>query len=118
MLKDVLVRMRTEGAKVEGAPILTTTTVELVPSAAQLAEQRKVLPARERSRSQMGKGVGGLLGGLVSQAVDKKVEQRRERSDDETQNVTIFRMTNEVVRVSTDVSAADLALPAGFRRMR
>lgn len=117
MLKDVLVRMRAEGAKVEGSPILTTMTVDLVPSAEQRAEQRQARPPRERSRP-AGKGVGGLLGGLVSQAVERKVEERVERPRDEGQNVTIFRMTNEVVRVSTDVSAADLALPPGFRRVR
>lgn len=117
MLKDVLVRMRTEGAKVEGSPILTTMTVDLIPSAEQRAEQRQAPPPRERSRPR-GKGVGGLLGGLVTQAVERKVEERSERRGDEAQTATIFKMTNEVVRVSTDVSTADLAMPAGFRRVR
>ena len=88
MLKDVLVRMRAEGAKVEGSPILTTMTVDSVPSAEQRAEQRQARPPRERSRP-AGKGVGGLLGGLVSQAVERKVEERVERPRDKGQNVTI-----------------------------
>lgn len=130
MLGDVLVRMRSEGAKMEGYPILTTTNVELVPTAAQLAEyeqakreaQRSREAKRERSRPSLGKGVGGLLGGMVTEAVEKKVEKKVEErvgsSDDEGPNATLLTMTSEVVSVSTDVTAADLAMPAGFRRLR
>lgn len=123
MLQDVLVRMRTEGAKMEGTPILTTTKVDLVPSAEQLAELRKEQAAqaqarRERSRPNPKKGLGGMLGGLVTQAVEKKVEERFEKPADDSGNVTIFSMKDEIVSVSTDVGAADLAMPAGFRRAR
>lgn len=118
MLGGVLVRMRSERANVEGYPVLTTTTVDLIPSAEQRAEQQRAAAAPpQRSRS-TGKGVGGLLGGIVSRAVEKKIEQPRERPEGDAQQVTIFRMTHEVLRVSTDVRAADLALPAGFTRVR
>jgi hypothetical protein len=130
MLGDVLVRMRAEGAKMEGYPILTTTKVELVPSAAQLAEyeqakrdaQQSREAKRERSRPSLKKGVGGLLGGMVTQVVEKKVEEKVEErvgsSDDEGPNATLLTMRSEVVSISTDVSAADLAMPAGLRRVR
>ncbi|HET7754921.1 MAG TPA: hypothetical protein VFK85_13515 [Anaeromyxobacteraceae bacterium] len=123
MLQDVLVRMRTEGEKMEGTPILTTTKVELVPSAEQVAELRKQQAAeaqarRERSRPNPKKGLGGMLGGIVTQAVEKKVEERFDKPADDSVNATIFTMTDEVVSISTDVSAADLAMPAGLRRVR
>jgi hypothetical protein len=126
MLKDVLVRMKAEGAKVEGSPILTTMTVDLVPSAEQKArmaaeaEQQK-RRAGERSRPELGKGFGGLLGGIARQAVEKKVEAKVEakldRAGADAQSPTLVRITTEVLRVSTSVGGSDLALPAGLRRV-
>jgi hypothetical protein len=126
MLKDVMVRMKAEGAKVDGSPILTVVTVDLVPSAeekakmAAEAEQQK-RKASERSRPELGKGLGGLLGGFAKHAVQKKaeeqVEAKLERTSAEAQSPTLLKMTTEVLRVSTRVDASDLALPAGLRRI-
>lgn len=126
LLKDALVKLKTEGAKVDGSPILTTVTVDVVPSAedrAKLAaesakEQRRT---RERSRPDMGKGLGGLLGGIAKQVVEKKIEEKvdekLESSKADAQSPTLLRMTTEVLRVSRSVAASDVALPPGLRRV-
>ena len=126
MLKDVLVRMKTEGAKVDGSPILTTVTVDLVPSAeekariAAQAEQQRHEDG-ERSRPKLSKGLGGLLGGIAKQAVQKKVEARVEAKLEadhaDAQSPTLLKMTTEVLSVSTRVDPSDLALPAALRRL-
>lgn len=122
LLKDALVRMRTEGAKVDGSPILTVMKVDLVPSAEQRAQtaadaEQKKRTANERSRPELGKGLGGLVGGLAKQTVQKKVDSRLEEESASAQSPTLMTMTTEVLRVSTKVDPADLALPAGLRRI-
>jgi hypothetical protein len=126
MLKDVLVRMKAEGAKVDGSPILTTVTVDLVPSAEQKAKmaaeaEQQSRRSSERSRPELGKGLGGLLGGIAKQAVHKKVEEKveakLERASADAQSPTLVKITTEVLRVSTTVGPLDVALPAGLRRV-
>jgi hypothetical protein len=114
MLQEGLARMRTEGAKLEGTAILTTTTVESVKSAEQLASEQKQQAEPDNSRSGASGGVGGLVGGLARRAA------QRRQNNDQVQNTTPGRSTfmtttNEVLKVSTDVSAADVAIPEGFK---
>ena len=113
MLGDVLVRMRTENAKMDGSAIQTATTIDLIQSAEEMAQQRK-RQAKEDSEIKPAKSVGGLLGGFAAKAVKKKVEG----DESVKQRATIMTMTHEVLRVSSSVTAADLAIPEGFRQAR
>jgi hypothetical protein len=122
LLKDALVRMRTEGAKVDGSPILTTMTVDLVPSAEARAQAAADAEKKKRSESEsskpgLGKGLGGLVSGLAKKAVQKKVDAKVEEKSASAQSPTLMTMTTEVLGVSTKVVASDLALPAGLRRV-
>ena len=126
MLKDVVVRMKAEGAKIDGSPILTVVTVDLVPSAEEKAkmaaeDEQQRRRSSERSRPEMGKGLGGLLGGLAKHVAQKKaeehVEAKLEGAREDARSPTLLRMTTEVLRVSTRVLPSDLALPAGLRRV-
>jgi hypothetical protein len=108
-LKDAMARMQTENVKMSGTPILTTVTVDAVKSAAQLAEEQK----QDQPSSGSGNAapsVGGLLGGLARRAVPKK--------EAPSQRATFMTTTNEVLKVTTDVSAADVAIPAGFKESK
>ena len=53
--------------------------------------------------------MGGLRGGLAKRAAQKKAEgepsQARHRNDE----------TNEVLKITTDASTTDVAIPAGFK---
>ena len=104
-LKDAMARMRAENVKLEGTPILTTVTVDAVKSMEQLAEEQK--PPQEQTASGSPGSVGGLVGGLMRRAASKKEEPK--------QRVTFMTTTNEVLKVTTEVTAADIAIPAGFR---
>ena len=106
-LKDALGRMRSEGAKMDGTPILTTVTVEAVKSAEQMAaEQRQ----GEESKSTNSGTVGGLLGGLARRAVKKD-----EAAAGPKARATFMTTTNEVLSVATTVAPADVAVPDGFK---
>jgi hypothetical protein len=108
MLKDGLVRMREEAVKLDGTAILTTTTVESVKSEEQVASEKK--SAEAESRPSVSGGVGGLVGGLARRAT-RSNEPPKARA-------TFMTSTNEILKVTTDVAAADVGIPAGFREGR
>jgi hypothetical protein len=104
MLKDVTVRMNSEQARLSGVPI-QTTTVDAVQSPEAAAEQQKQSDARPPA------GVGGLLGGLAGRIGKKKDDAPAETSG----RARFMTMTHEVLKVATSVTAADVAIPEGFK---
>jgi hypothetical protein len=103
MMKQALGRMTVEGAKIDGTAIMTTVTMDAVKSEEQMAEQ-----AKSESPSAPAPTVGGLLGGLARKVGPKKADASNPRA-------TFMTSTNEVLKVATDVTAADVAIPAGFK---
>jgi hypothetical protein len=110
MMKDALGKMTTEGGKLECTPIQTTTTMDAVKSAEQIAEEAKA--GDSDSKSAASGGVGGLLGGFA-----KKMAQKKAGGGDDAAKprATFMTMTSEVLKVVTDVTPADVAVPAGFK---
>lgn len=110
MMKQALGKMSAEGGKIEGTPIQTTTTMDAVKSADQIAEEAKAGDNNDGKPSASG-GVGGLLGGFA-----KKMAQKKAGGDDANKDrATFMTMTSEVLKVVTDVTAADVAVPAGLK---
>ena len=111
MMKQALGRMSAEGGKIDGTAIQTTTTMDAVKSAEQIAEEAK---AGDNDSKGASGGAGGLLGGFA-----KKMAQKKMGGDDAAKpRITFMTMTNEVLKVVTDVSPADVAVPAGFKEGR
>ena len=112
MLKPGLARMSAEGGKLEGTSIQTTTTMDTVKSAEQVAQESKeragAKPDDGDAKPQG--GLGGLLGGL-----SKKIGPKKGDEDTGKPRATFMTTTHEVLKVGTDVSAADVAVPAGFK---
>jgi hypothetical protein len=111
MMKEALGKMNAEGGKIEGTPIQTTTTMDAVKSADQIAEEAKSSGDSD-SKSAASGGVGGLLGGFAKKMAQKKAGGGDDANKD---RATFMTMTSEVLKVVTDVSAADVAVPAGFK---
>jgi hypothetical protein len=110
MLKPAMARMAAEGSKLDGTPILTTLTFDAVKSAEQMAEEQKARDSEDKAS--VGGGVSGVIGGFARRAVKKKVE------GDVKARATVFTGTNEVLKVVTDVTAADVAVPPGFKETK
>jgi hypothetical protein len=106
MIKPALDKMREEGAKVDGTAILTTMTMEAVPPAGQAGEQAQAAPAE----SPRPRGLAGRLGGLAKRAVRKDEPAKG--------NATILTTSVEMLKLTTDVAADAVALPAGFKEVR
>jgi hypothetical protein len=110
-MKQAMGRMTTEGAKLDGTAILTTVTMDAVKSAEQMADEAK--QKDDDSKSSASGGMGGMLGGFA-----KKMAAKRAGGGGDDENKargTFMTSTIEVLKVDTSVSAADLAVPAGFK---
>jgi hypothetical protein len=94
MLKNAMERLRTEGTKLEGTPLATTTVFEAVKSKEQMAQQ---------TQSSGGGGIGGMLARKMARRDDKP-------------RATVFTLNHETLEVATSVAATDLEIPAGFKQ--
>jgi hypothetical protein len=106
-MKQALDRMRAEGGKVSGTPILADTRVEAVPpSTANQPSAAAPAPSEEPKRRG---GLGGMLGGLK-----KMAEQAEKKDDSKPQRAIIMTTSVEMLKLTADVDAAAVAIPAGF----
>jgi len=107
LMKQALTKWAAEAGKVDGTPIVTTVTMDAVKSPEQLADERQTSHDDKLSNA---RSVGGLVGGLARKAA-KRDEEPKARA-------TFLTTTNEVLKVTTDVGAEDVALPAGFTQAK
>ena len=98
-LVQAVKKMREEMAKLEGTPLATVLSINLIRSAEQVAKA-------EKSDSQIG-GVSGFLA--------KKL-MKKASGDPTNPKQALMTSTIETLRIATDVTAADVALPAGYRQ--
>ena len=111
-MKPALEKMRAEGTKIEGTAILTEMKMEAVPpgTADTTAE---ALPAPEAPPEQKKGRFGGLMGGLKKMA---EASQQQQKSGEQKPQRTIFLTTSvETLKLTTDVTADAVAIPAGFK---
>jgi hypothetical protein len=109
MMKQALGKMTSEGAKIDGTAIQSITTLDAVKSAEQIAQEAKASEGDGKSSAPT--GVSGMLGGFAKKMAAKKMggdEAPKARA-------TFMTTTHEVLKVVTDVTAADVAVPAGFK---
>jgi hypothetical protein len=111
-MKEAIARMNAESGKLEGTPVLTTVKIDAVKSAEQVAADAQ--SKNEESKPSAKGGIGGLVGGMARRAAQRKSEDKNEAKD----RSTFMTITSEMLKVSTDVSAADVAIPAGFTQAK
>jgi hypothetical protein len=92
-------RMREEMAKLEGTPLATILSINVVRSAQQVAQA-------EKSDSQ----VTGISGFLAKKLMKKAA------GDPTDPKQSLMTSTVETLQIATDVTPADVALPAGYRQ--
>ena len=102
-LKNALARLEQEKGKTDGTAVMTTVTVDAVKSKEEMAKPQSSEPAPT--------SLGGLLGGFGRRGESKPATENPARS-------TFMTSIHEVLRVSTDVTDADVAIPAGFKERK
>lgn len=117
MMKPAIEKMAAEGRKLQGTPVLTTTTFDAVKSAEQMqAEQSGGNDSKAESAPPT--SVGGVLGGLGRRMAQRKKDNDQSANAGPKDRVNIVTSTNEVLKVSTTVGAEDVAVPTGFKEDR
>jgi len=108
-VKPALDKMRAEGGKISGTAILTEVKMESVPpGTANQATAAPPAPEEPKRR-----GLGGMLGGLkkMAEGADKSNSAKPERA-------VVMTTSVEMLKLTTDVDAASVALPAGFTQSK
>jgi hypothetical protein len=110
-IKPALDKMRAEGGKVEGTAILTDMRMEAVPpGTANTTAAAPPAPEPEQKKSRF----GGLVGGLK-----KMAEANQNNSGNAKPQRSIIMTTSvEMLKLTTDVTADAVAIPAGFKETR
>ncbi len=116
MMKPAMERMAQEGQKLQGTPILTTTTVEAVKSAEQVAAEAKSSSDTASSGGGTPTSVGGLIGGFGRRMAQRKKDDSAAAGPKD--RATVLTTTNEVLKVATSVTAEEVAIPSGFKEDR
>lgn len=107
-IKPALDKMKAEGGKMPpGTAILTEMRMEAVPPGTA-NQTSAALPAPEEPKK---KGLGGMLGGLKKMAEES---QKSDNSNKPAQRAIIMTTSVEMLKLTTDVDAASVAMPAGF----
>ena len=107
-LKEAMMRSAAEMEKLDGTALLTLTKIESVASPEQTAQRQKAGGEDEAPASS-----GGLGGFLAKKMMKKKVEPPPDPAAPNRQ--TFMTSSTEVLKIATEVAAADVAIPAGFR---
>ena len=107
-IKPALDKMRAEGGKLQGTAILTDTRMEAVPPGTANTTAAAV-PAPEEPKK---KGLGGMLGGLKKMA--EEAQKNDQNGGKPAERAIIMTTSMEMLKLTTDVDAAAVALPAGF----
>jgi hypothetical protein len=118
MMKPALGRLSTEGAKLDGTSIMTIMTMDAVKSEEQMAQEAQQQPSQNNnsdSQPASQPNVGSLLGGFAKKMAAKKAS----KNDDQPKSrATFMTSTSEVLKVATEVSAAEVGIPAGFKEAK
>ena len=104
-LKDAMTKMRSEGVNMKGTAILTTLTVDAVKSAEQMAAEASNANSSSSSSSTP-TSIGGAIGAFARRSQPKQEPKAR---------ATFMTITDEIMKVATDVPASDVAVPDGFK---
>ncbi|MFN7983703.1 MAG: hypothetical protein U0Q11_17790 [Vicinamibacterales bacterium] len=115
-MKPALEKMAAEGRKLQGTPILTTTTLDAVKSAEQMAAEAKSSKDSSSSGGDAPTSVGGLIGGLGRRMAQRKSNDSAAAAPKD--RATVLTTTNEVLKVATAVTAEEVAVPAGFKLVK
>ena len=106
-LKEAFTRLSREDFG--GTAIQSTTTVDAVKSPEQMQQQA----SSGGSGASNPLSVGGAIGGFMRRRQQKQDEAK---PDANPARATFMTMNNEVLKIVPNVTAADVALPAGFKQ--
>lgn len=123
MLKDAMGKFQAENVNMDGTPILMVMTTETVANPEQMQQQQQQQQQQAQQNdntTNVPTSIGGLIGGFGRKAARNRAQQQQQQQQESGSSTpgrsTMMTMNHEVIKVATDVSAADLAIPPGFKQ--
>jgi hypothetical protein len=111
-LKDAFARLSKEDFG--GTAIQTTTTTDAVKSAEQMKQEAAGGSSASSDEKANPLSVGGAIGGFMRRRQQKPEETTAKPNADPSRS-TFMTLNNEVLKITTNVTAAEVAMPAGFK---
>ena len=121
MLTQAIGKFNVENVNTDGTAIETVMTTDSVLSAEDLQKQQQQQQQNAQksddSNTDAPTSIGGLIGGFGRRAIRNRQKKQDEQQQANTTpgRSTIMTMNNEVLKVATDATDADVAVPAGFK---
>ena len=113
-VKDAFARFSRED--LGGTAIQSTTTMDSVKSAEQMKQQAAGGSSASSNEKPNPLSVGGAIGGFMRRR--QQQQQEKEAAANPNANParsTFMTINNEVLKIATNVTAAEVAMPAGFK---
>jgi hypothetical protein len=101
-----------------GTAIQTTTTLDAVKSAEQMKQEASSSASASSSEKPNPLSVGGAIGGFMRRRQQKQEEAAAAKGTTDPSRATFMTINNEVLKIVSNVTAADVALPAGFKETK
>lgn len=112
-LKDAFARLSREDFG--GTAIQTTTTTDAVKSAEQMKQQAAGDSSASSDEKTNPLSVSGAIGGFMRRRQQQQDKEAAAKPNADPSRATFMTMNNEVLKIASDVTAAEVAMPAGFK---
>lgn len=112
-VKDALARFSRED--LGGTAIQATTTMEAVKSAEQMKQEAAGGSSASSDDKANPLSVGGAIGGFMRRRQQKQEQEAGAKPNANPARSTFMTINNEVLKIAQNVTAADVAMPAGFK---
>ena len=109
MMKDAMAKFQAEGAKLTGTALATEAKFQLAAPPQGAEEQAQASDQRAPT------GVGGLIGGFGRRLGRKRAEDKKDDPGATPGRATVMTTITESLQVTSTVTDAEVALPAGFK---
>ena len=113
-IKPALDKAAAEGTKVDGTAILTEMRVEAVPAGTANTTAEAIAKPEPEPEQKKGR-FGGLMGGLKKMA---EAAQKNENTTQKPQRSIIMTTSVEMLKLTPQVTADVVAVPAGFKETK
>ena len=110
-MKDMIGKMQMEQVNMDGTPVLTVATMEMVRNPEQIAQEQEEPKEEKPNITSLG-GLGGFLG---KKALGKKQQPAQAQP---ANRASVMTVNHELLRVSSEVAPSDLTVPAGFKEKK
>ena len=113
MLVDAMKRVHVEGEKVDGTPVQTTMTIDGVEDPNAPKDESSTSSSEPTTPT----GLGGFL---AKKMMQKNKDKEKDQASGDAEALPkghsrVMTIYQELQSVSTDVTAADVAVPEGFK---